>query len=352
MEFGQGCRMLLAAARGDKQMFDRLCTGRLEVNFRDYDRRTSLHVAASEGHLAMVKHLISIGAKVNRSDRWGGSPLDDALRHRHKEVAALIRKEGGRTGDADKTTSFITAAADGDLDEIQLLLEDEPGIINTGDYDKRTAMHLAAGEGNESVIRLLVSKKGVDVNVEDRFGGRPLDDAKRNKHIACVQVLLEAGARYGPSSSSQLMQANPSSIDGSGHELDTSLTGVKNIAESLKVDWKDLEMIDRIGAGEFGEIFKCKVRSEVQLLATRSLWPSSEAQTLGWRGARRATRRSPWRGARRNHWRRGAALANPSNLLFPPAAVAWVAGRRQVRQVGQDQERVDEGRRQGHRGRV
>ena len=47
------------------------------VNFRDYDRRTALHVAASEGHLDVVKYLVRLGANVNRSDRWGGSPLDE-----------------------------------------------------------------------------------------------------------------------------------------------------------------------------------------------------------------------------------------------------------------------------------
>ncbi|EED90829.1 ankyrin domain-containing protein, partial [Thalassiosira pseudonana CCMP1335] len=65
-----------------------------DVNFRDYDRRTALHVASSEGRLDVVKYLVSKGAKVNRSDRWGGSPLDDAHRHRHTEVARYLRGRG------------------------------------------------------------------------------------------------------------------------------------------------------------------------------------------------------------------------------------------------------------------
>ena len=37
------------------------------INFRDYDRRTALHVAASEGHLSIVQYLVNHGAKINRS---------------------------------------------------------------------------------------------------------------------------------------------------------------------------------------------------------------------------------------------------------------------------------------------
>jgi len=57
------------------------------------------------------------------------------------------------TGSANKSTNLITAAAQGDLDEVQMLLQSDTGKtdkttkqkmdINKGDYDKRTALHLA-----------------------------------------------------------------------------------------------------------------------------------------------------------------------------------------------------------------
>lgn len=113
------------------------------MNFRDYDRRTALHVASSEGRLDVVKYLVSKGAKVNRSDRWGGSPLDDAHRHRHTEVAKYLRGRGARyvcscclsfalyvqssldiynsfirlsSGSLNLTTNLISAAAAGDIE--------------------------------------------------------------------------------------------------------------------------------------------------------------------------------------------------------------------------------------------
>ena len=148
-EFAEGCNLLQAAAKGDvKQVDDMLTRKPHQVNFRDYDRRTCLHVAASEGHLPVCKLLIEkFGSRINRSDRWGGSPLDDAHRHRHKAIIAYLREKGALTGSANKSTNLITAAAQGDLDEVQLLLltdfkKDQKTKqkldINKGDYDKRT----------------------------------------------------------------------------------------------------------------------------------------------------------------------------------------------------------------------
>ena len=186
-EFASGCNLLQAAAKGDTSgMLELLDSGKTNVNFRDYDRRTALHVAASEGHLDVCRFLVSRGSKVNRSDRWGGSPLDDAHRHRHGDVVQFLRDLGALTGSGNRSTNLITAAAEGDVDEVKMLLHTAAASpqsmdVNKGDYDKRTALHLAAGEGHVDIVRLLCLA-GADVNAEDRWNRRPLDDAFSGNH--------------------------------------------------------------------------------------------------------------------------------------------------------------------------
>ena len=64
----------------------------------DYDGRTPIHLASSEGHLACVQHLIEIGADLNVVDRFGGTPLADAVKHGRKEVAKVLFAAGARLG--------------------------------------------------------------------------------------------------------------------------------------------------------------------------------------------------------------------------------------------------------------
>jgi glutaminase len=70
----------------------------IDTNLADYDGRTALHLAASEGHVHVIEVLLAMRAEFNPIDRWGNSPLDDAKRGGHTAVITALEAHGGGRG--------------------------------------------------------------------------------------------------------------------------------------------------------------------------------------------------------------------------------------------------------------
>jgi len=185
-------KLILDHGRNDP---DLSTNSRNVVNVGDYDQRTALHVASSEGLLDVVRFLINEGANVNAQDRWGGTPLSDAIRQQHEEIVKyLIEKGASKPECGIGVANLLKAAALGDLEMVKSVLEADPKIVNSGDWDLRTALHLASSEGHLIVVKYLYSK-GAAINAMDRFGGTPLSDAIRAKHGQVAQFLRTYGGK-------------------------------------------------------------------------------------------------------------------------------------------------------------
>ena len=75
----------------------RLVISGVEVDIKDYDGRTPLHLAASEGHLEVIEYLFVSGLRnINPIDRWDNTPLDDAERGNFELVVAFLVSKGAK----------------------------------------------------------------------------------------------------------------------------------------------------------------------------------------------------------------------------------------------------------------
>ena len=90
---------VLAASVGDVAKLEELVNaGIAQANGGDYDSRTPIHLASAEGHLETVKFLVEVvGVDINPVDRFGGTPLTDAIRHKTKNVEDYLRSKGGKS---------------------------------------------------------------------------------------------------------------------------------------------------------------------------------------------------------------------------------------------------------------
>ncbi len=84
-------RLCWDASVGDVEEIRTLVESGADPNLGDYDGRTPLHLAATEGHPDVVAYLLDKGVDANPVDRWGGTPLGDAERAGHAAVVALLK---------------------------------------------------------------------------------------------------------------------------------------------------------------------------------------------------------------------------------------------------------------------
>ena len=211
----RGGDIIAAAAAGDLEALRR--APRESINEGNFDRRTALHLAASNGRLDVVTCLVDeLGASTDLVDRWGGTPLDDAVRHSHTDVKEFLEGRGAARGvsqpdEWDEGADLCDAAVKGDTGRLRRLAAQKQKGSNQADYDGRCALHLAACAGRLDVVKLLVEELGAVLDVADRWGGTPLDDAEREGQEHVAAYLLSRGAPH--SGVSRLQRQSRSSLN-------------------------------------------------------------------------------------------------------------------------------------------
>uniref|UniRef100_A0A8C9S9E5 glutaminase n=1 Tax=Scleropages formosus TaxID=113540 RepID=A0A8C9S9E5_SCLFO len=102
--------LLFAAYTGDVSALRRFALSSMDMEQRDYDSRTALHVAAAEGHTEVVRFLLE-ACKVNPvpRDRWGNTPMDEAVHFGHHDVVTILQDYHNKYSPAESTTDKETA---------------------------------------------------------------------------------------------------------------------------------------------------------------------------------------------------------------------------------------------------
>uniref|UniRef100_A0A7S1T5I3 Protein kinase domain-containing protein n=1 Tax=Compsopogon caeruleus TaxID=31354 RepID=A0A7S1T5I3_9RHOD len=191
--FAMSMSLLESSAKGRQDLVEKRLHQGADVNYRDYDSRTPLHLAVEEGHEAIVDILLGHGADPYQKDRWGNRALDILRRRGNQSMTVIFEKHRIDMEDFDIPDKHLNGlellhfAANGALERVEqhLDLGTDP---NFADYDQRTPLHLASVEGHTAVVRLLLSR-GAKADVKDRFGRTPLDDAIAHRVDEVISLL-------------------------------------------------------------------------------------------------------------------------------------------------------------------
>jgi len=142
----------------DAQLVSQLIYKGVDIAKGDYDRRTPLHLAAAIGALDIVRKLVWNQADVNALDRFGYTPLYEAVQRGHDDVADYLRSQGAilKIDDDDLASLFCWSAFNNDIGTIQRLVNNGADIT-VADYDGRRCLDIARDKGYKKMIQYLES---------------------------------------------------------------------------------------------------------------------------------------------------------------------------------------------------
>ena len=159
------------------------------INAKDNDGYTPLHLASYAGHLPIVELLVNNGAKVNIKNGKGERPYTWAAT---QEIKTFLASHGAFTLTIGGVTPFHEASAKGHLSDVTRFVQ-EGNDINDKDNYGDTPLHYASRYGHLSIVQYLISK-GANINAKNNINNTLLRNASMYGHLPIVQYLISNGA--------------------------------------------------------------------------------------------------------------------------------------------------------------
>uniref|UniRef100_A0A8C2L1J7 Poly [ADP-ribose] polymerase n=1 Tax=Cyprinus carpio TaxID=7962 RepID=A0A8C2L1J7_CYPCA len=178
----------LAAEKSHNDIIEVLVKHEAKVNAVDNLGQTALHRAAHCGHLQTCRVLLSVGCDPLITSLQGFSPSQLA-----NESIQEILQEGAFTGNSDTDRQLLEASKSGDLEVVKKLCTLQN--VNCRDVEGRqsTPLHFAAGYNRVAVVEYLL-QHGADVHAKDKGGLVPLHNACSYGHYEVAELLVLHGA--------------------------------------------------------------------------------------------------------------------------------------------------------------
>jgi ankyrin repeat protein len=180
-----------AATNGNIEVVKQHLASGTDVDVKDEEGATPLHYAASKGHKEIAKLLIAEGAGVNMKMQGGFTPLHFAAWEGHTEVAELFIAKGADVNAKVESDSYKGMTP---LDlakghpEIAELLRKHGGKSRAED-----SIFAAVMAGNLEAVKQHLAA-GADVDAKDKTGFTPLHYAAQSGRKEIAELMIAEGA--------------------------------------------------------------------------------------------------------------------------------------------------------------
>ncbi|CAG2101522.1 unnamed protein product [Medioppia subpectinata] len=203
-----------------KQICDLLIRKNANLNEKNKDFLSPLHLAADNSRFDVLELLLKHSAKVNILDGLGQTALHRCAREDNVSAAQILLSYGADTtivslqgytaeqlakdnvqkllanhrltSTGDTEYKLLEASKAGELDVVKAILKSYPHLVNCRDLDGRlsTPIHFAAGYNRVNVVEFLLSRNA-DVSAKDKGGLAPLHNACSYGHLEVAELLIK-----------------------------------------------------------------------------------------------------------------------------------------------------------------
>lgn len=150
-----------AIAQDNIEAVKNLITSGFDVNTKDSNKKTALHVAVEHENLEIIRFLLEKGAKVNAKTKSKETPIlmiDESFGDEESQIVEILRLLISKGADVNvqndqKTTVLMIACYEENLEAVRILLE-AGANLNLKDEDGETALQKT---DSEEIKRLLIS---------------------------------------------------------------------------------------------------------------------------------------------------------------------------------------------------
>ncbi|KAK4314139.1 hypothetical protein Pmani_014558 [Petrolisthes manimaculis] len=183
--------LYLAARNGDLQIVNHLVNSGCNINIQTSWGVTPLLVATYWGHIEVVKYLLSNGGDPNIQQIEGYTVLHKAVYYNHPTIVDALIKRGDfdiNIKSNNSYTALMLAVRNGDVKMVTKLI-DNGAKVNPQDEKGYTALMLAVRNGQVSMVTKLLNA-GADVNLQDETGRTAVHWAAGSRDVEVMKELL------------------------------------------------------------------------------------------------------------------------------------------------------------------
>nr|GMD04729.1 ankyrin repeat-containing protein ITN1 [Ipomoea batatas] len=160
---------------------------------------TALFTAADKGHLEVVKELLKYSNKetLTKKNRSLFDPLHVAASQGHHAIVQVLLDhdpELSKTVGPSNATPLITAASRGHTAVVNELLAKDCTLVEISRSNGKNALHLAARQGHVDILKALLDKDPQLARRTDKKGQTALHMAVKGVNCEVVKLLLDADA--------------------------------------------------------------------------------------------------------------------------------------------------------------